>query len=144
MEYDFPKSRLYKSIMTALFVGIVVTLLCLVYNYFYRNSTGYNLSSIINIASIIFGVNLLFLVVGTIYYLLTNLVNKGEIVFIVLMVVLTVVLSWRSELAHRTADAVLNREFRGLLTGDVVIIGLCASFLLPFLYHNRKFEEKVI
>ena len=143
MDYDVPKSNFYKATMTGLFVGIMVTLICLLFNFIYRNSTGFSLSDIINVSSLIFFTNLLFLVVGGIYGLL-NSSRKGEIIFIVAMVLLTVLLAWRAEYAHRADNETLNHQFRGLLVGVIVIMGISASFLVPYLYHNKKFEDQVI
>lgn len=144
MDYDFPKSSFYKSLMTGLFVGITVTLLCLVFNYFYRMATGFHLSSIINISTIIFSVNILFLLLGVLFYGLRAASRRGELFFIVLMVLLTLFFVWRADLAHRTNDVLLNMQFRGLLIGDIVVMGLCGALLLPFLFHNKAFNENVI
>jgi hypothetical protein len=38
----------------------------------------------------------------------------------------------------------LNSEFRQLLLGVVIIMGVSAVFLIPFLFHNKKFEEHVL
>jgi hypothetical protein len=144
MDYEVPKSAFYKTFMTGLFVGMTVTLICLLYNYIYRESTGFQLSSIINISTVIFAANLLFLVIGLIYYGIQKAMAKGELLFIVLMIVITIFCIWRASHAHRTDNLVWNSEFKTLLIGDITIMGLGAAFLLPFLYHNRKFEEKVI
>ncbi|MER3469950.1 MAG: hypothetical protein C4330_01105 [Chitinophagaceae bacterium] len=129
--------------MTGLFVGLTVTMLCLLFNYIYRESTGFAMSAIINITTIIFFVNVVFLVVGLLYYGIQS-VAKGELIFIILMVLVTLFCIWRATYAHRSDNTILNTEFKTLLIGDISIMGLAAAFLLPFLYHNRMFEEKVI
>ncbi|ANE51515.1 hypothetical protein [Flavisolibacter tropicus] len=144
MDHDASKPRFYQSLMTGLFLGMVVTLLCLIFNYFFRGSTGFALSGIINIASLTFFTILLFLMLGVVYYQLLKALPKGELVFIVLMVLLTVVSVWRAEYAHRTSSAVENAAFRELLIGDIIIMGACAAFLLPYLYHHKKFQDTVI
>lgn len=144
MESDASKSRFYQALMTGLFVGMVVTLLCLLFNYFFRESTDFFLSGIINIASLTFFTILLFLTIGVIYYQLLKALPKGELVFMVLMVLLTLFLAWRADYFHRTANVVQNKEFRELLIGDIIIMGASASFLLPYLYHHKKFQDAVI
>lgn len=86
----------------------------------------------------------MFLVFGIIYYLLLSSTRKGETIFIFLMVLLTGLSIWGAVGINSMATHQLNVEFRGLLGGTIVIIGLCAFVLIPYLYHNKKFEESVI
>jgi hypothetical protein len=144
MDYEVPKSPMYRAIMTGLFVGIIDTLFCLVFNLIYRERTGFEPTSIINVSSLIFFVNLLFPLIGVIYSWISELFKKGDVVFIIFMIVVTGIFVWRSEMATRTDDHTLNVEFRTLLSGIVIIMGISAAFLLPWLYHNKKFEEHVV
>ena len=133
-----------KSILTGLFAGIVATLICLGYNIFYRDSTGYPLASIINVSSLIFFVNFVFLIIGFIYYGFIKSMRKGDVAFIVVFVLLTIFLCWRATLAHRSDDPVLNAEFHHLLLAMIIIMGIAASFGIPYLFHSKKFEEHVL
>lgn len=144
MEYDSPSSPFYRSLMTGLFVGIIDTLLCLIYNLIYRERTGFDLSSIINVSSLIFFINLLFPVIGIIYNGFLKYFKKGDRVFIAVFLGLTLFFAWRSEVVYRTTDQTLNHEFRTLLLGIVLILGVSAAVLVPYLYHNKKFEENVV
>lgn len=144
MDYDFQKSVFYRAFMTALFVGLITTLIVLLFDNYFVLILGHPLSAIINVSSIIFGVNIIFLIIGIIYYLCIASSKKGDILYIILFVALTVFLAWQSELVHRTTDTIVNQQFRNLLTGIVIIIGAMATFLVPFLYHNKKFEEHVL
>jgi hypothetical protein len=144
MDYEVPTSPMYRAIMTGLFVGIIDTLLCLVFNLVYRESTGFSPTSIINVSSLIFFVNLLFPLIGVIYNWISELFKKGDIVFTVFIILLTVFFVWRSEMSSRTDDHVLNVEFRTLLAGLVIIMGISAAVFIPLLYHNKKFNEHVV
>jgi len=143
-NYDFPKSKFYQSMLTGFFVGFFATIVCLAYNIIFRDSTGFPLSSFINVSSIIFLVNLLFPVIGIIYYGFITTFKKADIVFVIAFFLLTVFLVWRTELVHRTDDHLLNMEFRNLLLGIVVILGISASVFIPILYHSKKFKEMVL
>src|SRR5947208_10602161 len=68
MKNDDYQSTFSRAVLTGVFVGFVSTLVCLFYNVLYRNSTGFLPADIINVSSLIFAVNLLFLVIGVIYY----------------------------------------------------------------------------
>ena len=109
-------SVFFKTMMTGLFVGIIDTLICLTYNIFYRDLTGYVPSELINVSSLIFGV---------------------------VFFALTMFLGWKTEMIQRFADTQVNHEFRGLLLGIVLICGISAA-CLPLLYNSRKFNEFAI
>ena len=143
MDYDFPKSTFYRAMMTGFFVGFVATVVCLTFNIIYRDSTGFPLNSFINVSTIIFLVNLLFPAIGIIYYGLITALKKADPVFLVLCVLLFAFCIWKAETVHRTSDPHLNSEFKILLLGIVIILGI-ATFLIPLLYHSKKFEETVL
>ena len=144
MEYDFPKSVFYRSFMTSVFVGIAATIVTIVYDYVFVKWFGFPLSAIINVASLIFAVNIVFLLVGILYYIFIASFKKGDMFYILLFVLITAILVWRSEHANRTNDYAVNLQFRQLLSGIVIIMGLMAAFLVPYLYHNKKFEDTVL
>lgn len=142
--YDFPKSKFYRALMTGFFVGFIATFVCLAYNIIYRNRTGFPLNVFINVSSIIFLVNILFPVIGIIYYGFISSFKKADIVFTILFMVITAFFVWRTELAQRTNDPLLNSEFRNLLLGIVIILGIGASIFIPLLYHSKKFKDTVL
>src|SRR5947209_1769069 len=131
MDYDVKQSPFSKSLLTGLFAGIVATVICLAYNIFYRETTGFLPADFINVSSIIFVVNLVFLVFGAIYFIFLSSFKKGEIIFIVLFVLLTLLGIWKAGEANRGANHLTTMQFRGLLMGIVIISGICAAFLLP-------------
>jgi len=144
MNNDFPRSTVYQAMMTSLFAGFISTLACLMYDVFYREGTGFGLSVIINVSSIIFLVNLLFLFIGIIYFVFLTVFKKADVAFRIVFILLTIFLLWRSASVHRTDDHELNIAFKNLLLGIVLIIGVCASVLIPILFHNKKFREHVL
>jgi hypothetical protein len=144
MDYEFHQTPLSKAVLTGLFTGFTATIVCLIYNLIYRESTAFSLSDIINVSSLIFAVNLLFLVIGIIYYGFIKSFRKGGLIFMIVFVLLTVFFAWKAEGVHRSPDQLLNSEFRQLLLGVVIILGVSAAFLIPFLFSNKKFEEYVL
>ena len=144
MEHDFKVSVFYKAVMTAVFVGIITTLFTMVYDVAFVKKFNFPLSDIINAATLIFFVNLLFLVIGCIYYWFIVTFKKGDIFFIVLFIGLTVFFAWKAGKVYRTSDPYLNTEFHQLLTAITLIIGLLAALAIPFLYHNRQFKKYVL
>lgn len=144
MQYENFQTPFSKAFLTGLFVGIVSTFICLTYNLVYRTETGFMPTAIINVASIIFGVNILFIVIGIIYYALIKAFRRGELLFILLFSLATIFLAWQAEGVSRSVNHEMTVQFRGLLLGVIVIMGIGASFLIPFLFHNKKFERNVL
>ena len=106
--YDFPKSKFYRAMMTGFFVGFIATFVCLAYNIVYRDSTGFPLNGFINVSSIIFAVNILFPIIGIIYYGFISSFKKADILFVILVLLLTAFFVWRTELILRTNDHFLK------------------------------------
>ena len=144
MDYDFPKSVFYRTFMTSVFVGLAATIVTILYDYIFVKIFGFPLSAIINVASLIFAVNIVFLLVGILYYIFIATFKKGDMFYILLFVLITVFLAWRSEHANRTDNYAVNMQFRQLLSGIVIIMGIMAAFLVPYLYHSKKFEDTVL
>jgi hypothetical protein len=142
MDSDY-SSPLSKAVLTSLFAGIAATLLCIVYDIAFRNNTDFVMSEIINVSSLIFLINLAFLVIGFIYHLFLRMA-KGEMIYIGFILLIFVVFSFMANNVHRSDVPLLNTEFHQLLVPIVVIMGLVASLGIPLLFHNKKFEEHVL
>lgn len=142
MNYESHQSPFSKAVLTSVFVGISVTLLCLVYNMIFRESTGYRPADFINVSSLIFAVNLIFLVVGLIYFFFLRAFKKGDVVFEILFGLLIIFCAWRAAHAHMQ-NPTLTSEFRTLLIGVIIIMGIGIE-LVPLLFHNKKFEDAVL
>jgi membrane protease YdiL (CAAX protease family) len=132
-----------RAMLTGLFIGVVDTLICLAYNIGYRDITGYTPSALINVSSLIFGVNLILLLIGMLYFVFIRLFGKRDIVFIAVFVLLTLFLIWKANTGHRFEDFALNKEWKGLILGVVAILGVSASGL-PFCFHSRFFDKYVL
>jgi hypothetical protein len=135
--------RFTKAMLTGLFAGIIATVVCLGYNIFYREHTGFPLASIINVSSLIFFVNILFVIIGIIYYGFIQS-KKGDLAFTIVFILLTVFFCWRALYSHRSDEALLNNEFHHLLIAMIIIMGIAASIGIPLLFHSKKFEEHVL
>lgn len=142
-DYDFRKNVFTRAMLTGLFVGIIATLACLFYDVIFRESTRFSLGPIINVSTLIFTVNLVFLIIGVLYYAFLK-AFKGDLVFIIVFALLTIFFIWRALNVHRSPDQELNTEFKELLIGVIAIMGIGAAFLIPFLFHSKKFEEHVL
>ena len=144
MENDFQKSLFYRSLMTCVFVGIVGTLLTMFLDLIFVESFHFPLSDIINVSTLIFGVNLIFLVIGFMFYGFLASSKFGEIIYIIVFVLITAFLIWKMQGIHRSDDDEVNHQFRLLSSGLILIMGLLASVAVPVLFHNKKFDEHVL
>jgi branched-subunit amino acid transport protein len=134
-----------KALMTGLAIGITDTVLCLGYNLLYRDGGhGFFSSDIINVSSIIFGTNIMFIVIGVLFFAFAKRARKGEMAFSILFIVLTIIGAIVASQVHRSADPDMNARFHGLLVGVVLIIGVSAAIGMPVLYHSRKFGQYVL
>jgi|GEM_PF-415887 hypothetical protein len=140
---DGPGPSFNGALLTGVFAGFAGTILCLAYNIIYRNDTGFLPSALINVSSLIFAVNIVFVLIGLVYFICLRWFPKGDIVFEVLFVLLTLLLLLATSGVHRSNDAVVNHEFKGLLSGIIIILGLCCV-AMPVLFHNKNFREHVI
>jgi hypothetical protein len=136
-----------KTMLTGLMAGMAASLVCLAFDIFYRMETWYGPSDFINVSSIIFIVNLLMLVAGVIYYACKSWFHKGDLVFIVFFIALTLFCLWKTAGLHRFSDPRMNHEFIFLLSGTLGIIGLF-TICIPVLFNNKNlsglyYEEEV-
>ncbi len=144
MKQEFENPVFTKAFMTAVFVGIITTLITMFYDVFFAKILNFPLSAIINVSSLIFSVNLVFLVIGVVFYGFLSAFKKGELIYSVVFILLTVFLVWKTSGIHRTDDPAVNIQFRELLSGIIIIMGLLAAIAIPLLYHNKQFNEHVV
>ncbi|MFT4018763.1 MAG: hypothetical protein QM668_17500 [Agriterribacter sp.] len=144
MENESMQTPFTRAFMTALFAGIITSVICLIYNGVYRDETGLEPTDIINVGSIIFGVNIIFLLLGILFYIMRLWKGAGEVIYIVALALLTAFLSWKAESVVRSSNYDVTIAFRGLLLGIILIMGVSASIAVPVLFHNKKFEENIL
>jgi hypothetical protein len=142
MNYEFQQSPLSKAILTSVFIGFFATIACLIYNIAFRESTGYKPADFINVSSLIFVVNLIFLIIGLLYFVFLSFVKKGDFVFELLFGLLIIFFVWKAAHAHMQ-NPTLTSEFRTLSIGVIIIMGIGIE-LVPLLFHNKKFEDAVL
>lgn len=138
MNKEFDEPHIYKPLMAGLLAGIIATLLNIFYEVVYRDVTGFSLSEIINVSTIIFGTVLTLLIAGAIFAVIDTYTRHVQLIYILLFVILTLLCVRWALHVHRTNDPSLNAAFRGLLSGIVIISGGLASFLVPFLVMHKK------
>lgn len=143
MNYEYHQSPLSKAILTSVFMGFFSTLVCLLYNIVFRERTGYRPADFINVSSLIFVVNLIFLIIGLLYFVFLKFGKRGNTVFEIVFGALIVFCVCRAAHVQMQHNATLTLEFRTLLIGTIVIIGIGIE-LVPLFFHNKKFEDAIL
>lgn len=144
MSNDQQSSVFIKALLTGVFVGFASTIVCLIFNIIYRNYSGFTPSEIINVSSLIFGINILFVLVGLLYFVFLKASRMGNALFITVFALLTVFLLWKTAGVERSSIHAVTVQFRGLLSGIIIISGVSAAFVVPFLFHSKSFERSVL
>ena len=139
-----PFEAAYRAFMVPLFVGVADALICLIFNVTFRSGRPYFSSDLINVSYIIFGLLFLFAMIGIIYLLLLKFSTRGNIIFVFLFAVLSILAIAAVTTGHFSDNPIENASFRGLLLGITIIVGVSATVGVPLLYGSRKFEQNVV
>jgi hypothetical protein len=129
-----------KAFLTALFTGILATMVCFVYDIYYRMFTMYGPTDYINVSSIIFIVNILLLMAGVAYFAFKSWSKNGDLIYSIFFLLVFGYCIWKIAEIHRFADYRLNKEFIQLLGGTVIIIGI-AVLCIPYFFNNKKIVD---
>lgn len=140
MSNQFNQNPFSKIFLTALFAGIIATMICLGYDIGFRMATYFGPSDFINVSSIIFIVNLLLLMAGIAYYALKIWSKRGDLIYTLIFLLIIAFCIWKTTGMHRFADLKLNREFIELLGGTILIIGIAMLFI-PYIYNHKKIVD---
>jgi membrane protein DedA with SNARE-associated domain len=138
-SYD-QRTPLSSALMTGLFGGLISTIIILFYNIFFRLATNFPLSDIINVSSIIFVTNLIFLIVGLFYFFLHKVSAKGDTVYLVIIAALIIVLLWMTAGIQRSENPAYTHDFRVFLSGIIIVMGVSA-LLVPLLIRKKWFQD---
>lgn len=133
-----------KALLTNVFAGISTTFICIIYNVIFRNETSYQLFNLINVSSLIFGVNIAFMLIGIIYYWFIKFFKRGEMIYIGVFILITILGIVKTSDIQRTDDVAANIQFHHLFIAMIVIWSLAASIGIPVMFHSKKFEEHVL
>ncbi len=137
------RTPFYRPMLSAVFVGILTTLLCLGYDIIYRDETGFAPSGFINVSSIIFIVNIIFLIAGVLYAVLVGWSRRADLIFRIGFIVIILLCIWGTMGVQRSPIHEISVQFRGLLIGILVIVG-AGMVAIPYMFHNRKFEHDIL
>lgn len=136
MNYDYEQTEFSKSLLAGVFSGITAVVLCLLFNAFFRGESGFHLSALINVSTIIFVLLILASIAGVVFYFFQHYLKKGAFIFQLVTVIGTALLLVGTTYVQRSPSQLLSTEFRELLMGIISIYALCVIFMIPFLYRH--------
>ncbi|GAB2807989.1 hypothetical protein [Ferruginibacter profundus] len=136
MNYDMQHTEFTKSLLAGVFAGIGATVICLLFNTFFRGYTGFFLSELINVSTVIFAVLTLGTIAGPVFYCFHHYFKNGTAFFQLASLLITVLLIIGAFQVQRSADVTAAKDFRSLLAAVITITGLCISIGIPFLYRH--------
>ncbi len=136
----YQRSLLSVSLMTAVFCGFTATVVGLLFNVIFRFATNFPISDIINVSTLIYMINILFLVAGLIFWGVKSTGSSGNIIFIAFTLVVCGIMFWLASGSQLTDVPRLIKPYRQLLNGLVLIIMLF-MLAMPMLAGNKKFQD---
>ncbi len=138
MERNPEKSILSRSILAALFSGLMAICATLLYNIAYRVITRYNPSYIINISSIIFGTLIACMFAGVIFYFFKKYIRGGVYLFRLVFLALCIALAVAAFRSHYGGNLPPFQGFPGLVLGVDIILGTSIILFIPYFFKNDK------
>lgn len=137
MNYDFKQTLLSRCMLSGLLAGLAAVITNFIFNYIFRVATGYDLSEVINVVSIIFSSIIVTLVAGVLYFLFIKMKNGG-IIFTVVLLLLTALGMYAAFQTQRSNIATDQHDFKLLFAGIILIDGLYATFIVPYFISHQK------
>jgi hypothetical protein len=144
MKESIPSTPFASAILTGLFLGIAATLICFGYTVGYEMITGTNHTFMSSVSFLIFACTLAVFCSSIFFFYLQRWVPRGELIFVIVFALLTAFGLWRVDIIQHATLHWLTGQTKGLLTGIILIVGLCAFAGVPLLYHNRGFQNTFI
>ncbi len=139
MEYNYDQTNLSKILFAGVYAGIIATVATLTFNFFYRMSTDYSPSMIINVSSLIFGSLIILEFCALIYLALQSFMKNPSIIYLVIVIAVAVLSIMGSSSVIDPKNLTETTHFHGLLIGVIAILGLCAVAIPYFIKHSEKF-----
>lgn len=122
-----------RGILGGLFVGIVTTILNLIFDTVYRKITAYEFTEYVNINSIIFFTIPTLVAAGIVYAAIIQYIKKGALVYTILCIALITAVAFipLGPNMMPTGDS-MPPSARGLTLGIEILTGLMGTFALPY------------
>lgn len=143
MNYEMQQTPLSRYTLTGVLAGVLAVLVNFILDFWLRGATGYSLSGIVNVSTIIFG-SLIPATIGGLAYNMLHRLKGGDVIYITTFILLTALFAYLGSQIHRSDDRTTNMEFHELLIGMIVITGLFTSIVIPFFAKKPKYLDDII
>jgi uncharacterized membrane protein len=141
MNYNYKQTNLSKALFGGLFAGLIASVATEIYNALFRYMTGFQPSDRINVEILIFEPILFCVIAGIFYFIATKFLNAGKVIYTVLFLLITAGLICLGLKIQIEGSDLLIQQFRELHTGVILIIGVIATFVLPYVTKHDVLNE---
>lgn len=138
MNYDYKQDDLSRGLLSGLFAGIVATFTNIAFVGIYRAITSFDEFNVLDITVIVFGSMLLSVVCGILFYFLVHTMKKSFAFYRIIILMVTVIIVYLGLTVRAEMFGTVPVEFRVLVIGTQIIIGMYAAFLIPYLFSHDK------
>ena len=128
MNYDYKQSDLSRSVLGGLFSRLIATVANIAFILIYRAITSYYDFGALDILIIVFGSILLSMACGIMFYFFVHNLKQGISFYRIMVIVTTVAIVYAGIAFRGTFEDTISNEFKILVTGTQIIIGLLAAF----------------
>lgn len=139
MEYNYEQTSLSKILFSGVYAGIIATVATLTFNFFYRLSTDYSPSMVINVSSLIFGSLIILEFCALIYLALHSFMKNPSIIYLVIIIAVAALSIMGTSSVVDPTNLTETTHYHGLLIGVISILGLCAIAIPYLIKHSEKF-----
>lgn len=128
--------RFSKALLAGALTGIIATIINLIYNVAFRSITKFVPDEEFNFFSITLASMIVLVLIGLLYFLCIRYIS--DVVFFVTIAILVIAFVCITAFAHTNSSEAAFYGDHGLVAGFIIIGGVLALTLLPYLYNHPK------
>ena len=138
MNYEYTQTDLSRGILSGLFAGLVGAIANSIFSIVYRGINSFYEFNGVDITVIVFGSILQLIACGLVFYFFVHYLRKGVITYRLVVILITALILFVGLIVRRSVMGEVPYDFKFLVVGTQVIIGLLATFFIPYLFYHDK------
>lgn len=138
MNYDYAQTDFSRGILSGLFAGLIGCVANSIFVLVYRGITSFYEFNGLDVTVIVFGSVLQLIVCGLVFYFFVHYLRRGIISYRIAVVIITIVIFYLGLMVRRSMFGDVQTNFKALVVGTQIIIGVLAAFLVPYIYRHDK------
>jgi hypothetical protein len=138
MNYEYTQTDLSRGILSGLFAGIIGTIANIIFSVAYRSLTSFYEFNGVDITVIVFGSLFQLVMCGLVFYFFVHYLKKGITPYRITVLIITAAILLLGLMVRRSVMGEVPYDFKFLVVGTQVIIGLLAAFYIPYVFSHDK------